>query len=203
MMSISTESMSLIELRSATKAYGDKVIIKDYDKTFSPGTLTILKGDNGSGKTTLLKICMNKVKLDSGTIRIESGIKWRYMPDYVDLPYADMPLSFIKWMLSIMKVEMDFALLSQLDIDMKHEVSKLSKGNKQKLLLYLALVGMPTVIFLDEPFTALDAKSIKVIKKRLISLLNGGACILISSHDLKPFGKMVYEVIDFDGTNAI
>lgn len=203
MMNISTESTSLIELKNASKSYGDKVILKAYDKTFHPGTLTVLKGQNGTGKSTLLKICMNRVKLDDGIITIKNGIKCRYMPDYVDLPYADMPLGFIKWMLSVMKVQLDMMFLSELDIDMGREVSKLSKGNKQKLLLYLSLVGKPDIVFLDEPYTALDQKSIKVVTKRIKQLIDLGTCVLISAHDLKPFKHTPYEVIDFDEVSPI
>lgn len=198
MMNISIESTSLIEFKNASKAYGDKIILKGFDKCFHPGTLTVLKGQNGTGKSTLLKICMNRVKLDDGDIMIKKGIKCRYMPDYVDLPYADMPLGFIKWMLSVMKVDLDLLFLSELDIDMGKEVSKLSKGNKQKLLLYLSLVGKPDIVCLDEPFTALDQKSIKIVTKRIHQLVSLGTCVLISTHDLKSFKQHPFEVIDFD-----
>ena len=56
MMNTLIESTSLIELRNASKSYGDKVILKGYDKHFHSGTLTVLKGQNGTGKSTLLKI---------------------------------------------------------------------------------------------------------------------------------------------------
>ena len=197
-MNISTESTTLIEIKNAYKTYGSKTILKAYSKTFHSGSLTILKGKNGSGKTTLLKICMNKVMLDQGEIKLKAGLKIRYMPDFVELPYQDLPLNFIKWMLSIMKVRLDLAFLTQLELDLMHEVEKLSKGNKQKLLLYLALVGNPDIIYLDEPFTALDKKSMNVVEKRIHSLVETGTCVIISTHEHKYFKHIDHEVIDFD-----
>ncbi|MDY0209959.1 MAG: ATP-binding cassette domain-containing protein [Acholeplasma sp.] len=195
--------MCLIELKGATKCYGSKQIIHNFDWSFKSGTLTVFKGQNGSGKSTLMKICMERTKLDKGVITVKNNLKCRYMPDFVELPYQEKPLKFIKWMLSIMKVGIDLKLLSELDIDLEHPVEHLSKGNKQKLLLYLALVGRPDVVYLDEPFTALDIKSIKCVEKRIIQLMNEGTCLLVCSHEKNLFKSIKHEVIDFDAFNML
>lgn len=195
--------MSLIEIKEASKRYGDKIIIDNFTKSFQRGSLTVLRGKNGSGKTTFLKICMERVKLDKGYIKTALRLKCRYMPDYVELPYQEKPMKFIEWMLSILKIELDLKFLSELEIDLTHTVDTLSKGNKQKILLYFALVGCPDLVFLDEPFTALDAKSIKCIEKRLVELIKQGACIIVSSHEKNLFKSINHEVINFDEFNAL
>jgi ABC-type multidrug transport system ATPase subunit len=182
--------MSLIELREVSKSYGNKALFRDLSLQFEPGTIHLLVGQNGSGKTTLLKLCMNRIQTDRGQIIHQKNIKCRYMPDLVELPYADRPYTFIAWMLSIMRVPMDLSLLAELDIDMSSEVSNLSKGNKQKVLLYLSLVGKPDVVFMDEPFTALDHKTMKVIIKRIVHMQALGTCFIISTHEPKLFSKL-------------
>lgn len=182
--------MSLIELREVSKSYGSKPILSNVSIQFDPGTIHILVGKNGSGKTTLLKLCMNRIQSDSGKVIHQKALKCRYMPDFVELPYADKPYTFISWMLSIMRVPMDLKWLSNLEIDMSGEVSNLSKGNKQKVLLYLALVGKPDVVFMDEPFTALDTKTMKVVMKRIEYLQSIGTCLIISTHEMKLFSKL-------------
>ena len=182
--------MSLIELREVSKRYGDHTLFENLSLSFDTGTIHLLVGKNGSGKTTLLKLCMNRIQTDSGSIYHQKKLKCRYMPDFVELPYADRPFTFISWMLSIMRVPLDLKWLSELDIDMGSEVSNLSKGNKQKVLLYLSLVGSPDVIFMDEPFTALDDKTIKVVMKRIAYLQAQGTCMIISTHEIKLFSKL-------------
>lgn len=182
--------MSLIELREVSKSYGEKTILKTVSMQFDPGTIHLFVGKNGCGKTTLLKLCMNRIQSDEGTIVHQKQLKCRYMPDLVELPYADRPYTFISWMLSIMRVPLDFKWLSDLEIDMESEVSNLSKGNKQKVLLYLSLVGQPDVVFMDEPFTALDAKTIKTVLKRIALLQSQGTCLIISTHEAKLFSKL-------------
>lgn len=182
--------MSLIELKEVSKSYGNQPLFENVSIAFEKGSIHLLVGKNGSGKTTLLKLCMNRIQSDSGTIHHQSKLKCRYMPDFVELPYADRPFTFISWMLSIMQVPLDIKWLSELDIDMGSEVSSLSKGNKQKVLLYLSLVGLPDVVFMDEPFTALDDKTIKVVLKRIAYLQSLGTCMIISTHEMKLFSKM-------------
>ncbi|MCV2232247.1 ATP-binding cassette domain-containing protein [Paracholeplasma manati] len=183
--------MSLIELREVSKSYGNKSLFQNLSIQFDPGTIHLLVGQNGSGKTTLLKLCMNRIQSDRGEIIHRKSLKCRYMPDLVELPYADRPYTFIAWMLSIMRVPMDLGFLAELDIDMSSEVANLSKGNKQKVLLYLSLVGQPDVVFMDEPFTALDSKTMKVVLKRIATLQSLGTCLIISTHEPKLFSKLV------------
>ncbi len=182
--------MSLIELKQITKSYGTKTLLRDVSIQFEKGSIHLLVGKNGSGKTTLLKLCMNRIQTDSGEIIHQKSIKCRYMPDLVELPYADKPYTFISWMLSIMRIPMDVKWLSELEIDMGSEVSNLSKGNKQKVLLYLSLVGKPDVVFMDEPFTALDSKTMKAVLKRIVYLELQGTCFIISTHEAKFFNKL-------------
>lgn len=182
--------MSLIELKEVSKSYGVKPIIEGVSIQFERGSIHLLVGKNGSGKTTLLKLCMNRIRTDSGEIIHQKNLKCRYMPDLVELPYADRPYTFISWMLSIMRVPMDLKWLSDLELDMGGSVSSLSKGNKQKVLLYLSLVGQPDVVFMDEPFTALDTKTMKVVLKRIETLQSMGTCLIISTHESKLFSKL-------------
>ena len=104
--------MSLIELREVSKSYGNKPLFTNLSIQFNPGTIHLLVGQNGSGKTTLLKLCMNRIQSDRGEIIHQKSLKCRYMPDLVELPYADRPYTFIAWMLSIMRVPMDLGFLS-------------------------------------------------------------------------------------------
>ncbi|WP_147104161.1 sulfate/molybdate ABC transporter ATP-binding protein [Nesterenkonia populi] len=170
-----------IEISQLNKNYGDFAALKDISLSVPSGGLTALLGPSGSGKTTLLRILGGQESADSGTVQIDGK-------DVTVLPAQKRNIGFVfqhyaafKHMsvaknvafgLEIRKVPKDrirqrvdeLLQLVQLSQHGDKLPSQLSGGQRQRMALARALAIDPTVLLLDEPFGALDAKVRKELR---------------------------------------
>ena len=170
-----------IEIQGLNKSYGDFAALKDITLSVPSGGLTALLGPSGSGKTTLLRILGGQESPDTGTVQIDGQ-------DVTVLPAQKRNIGFVfqhyaafKHMtvaknvafgLEIRKVpkaqirERVEELLSLVQLSQHgHKMpSQLSGGQRQRMALARALAIDPSVLLLDEPFGALDAKVRKELR---------------------------------------
>ena len=168
-----------VEMRGVSISKGRKSLLGPIDLTLGTSGFTILLGPNGAGKTTLLKALHGLERLDTGTITWSaSDTVARTKQAYVfqspvmlrrsvraNLAY---PLSI----LSYPKDRMDHAIETWAEriglTDALHRpATRLSGGEKQKLALARALIRDPEILFLDEPCSNLDGRSVKDIEALL------------------------------------
>jgi sulfate/thiosulfate transport system ATP-binding protein len=170
-----------IEVRGVNKRYGDFVALEDIDLTIPTGQLTALLGPSGGGKTTLLRVIAGLETPDSGSVVIE-GVEATSMPvqkrnvGFVFQHYAAFKhLSVAKnvaFGLEIRKrprAEIAAKVSELLELvhlsQFAHRLpSQLSGGQRQRMALARALAIEPSVLLLDEPFGALDAKVRKELR---------------------------------------
>lgn len=170
-----------IEIRGLNKSYGDFAALRDITLSLPSGGLTALLGPSGSGKTTLLRILGGQESPDTGTVQIDGQ-------DVTVLPAQKRNIGFVfqhyaafrhmtvaknvAFGLEIRRVPKaqirqrveELLSLVQLSQHGHKMPSQLSGGQRQRMALARALAIDPSVLLLDEPFGALDAKVRKELR---------------------------------------
>ncbi len=170
-----------IDVSGVNKRYGDFVALEDINLTLPTGQLTALLGPSGGGKTTLLRIIAGLETADSGSVVIE-GVEATRLPvqkrnvGFVFQHYAAFKhlsvarnvafgLEIRKKPKAEIRAKVDELLqLVHLDAFADRLPSQLSGGQRQRMALARALAIEPSVLLLDEPFGALDAKVRKELR---------------------------------------
>lgn len=189
--------MGAIEVNHVSKRYGACQALEEVSLDIQAGEIYGLIGPDGAGKTTLFRILVTLLLPDSGSARIEGldvqrdfmAIRRRigYMPGrfslYQDLTVAEN-LDFFATMFGTTVAE-NYGnieeIYSQIEPFRDRRAGKLSGGMKQKLALCCALVHRPSVLFLDEPTTGVDAVSRKEFWNMLYRIREAGVTILVST----------------------
>lgn len=193
----------MIRITNLKKQYKEAVVL-DVDHLDIPKSQCFgLVGNNGAGKTTLFRIMLDLVRATSGQVLIEDedvakSENWKnkvgsFLDEHMLLSYLT-PDEYFEALRKIHQLSLDDLKL-HLDkfeelfngeiLGKKKYIRDLSKGNLKKVGIAAAMMGVPDIVFLDEPFENLDPSS-QVRLKKLIDQEKSGSKItfLISSHDL-------------------
>jgi sulfate transport system ATP-binding protein len=170
-----------IDINGVTKRFGDFVALDNVNVSIPTGQLTALLGPSGGGKSTLLRVIAGLETADSGTISIEGTDATKLAPQKRNVGFVFQHYAVFKHMtvaknvafgLEIRKRPKD-EIAARVDELLKlvhlsqfsHRLpSQLSGGQRQRMALARALAVEPTVLLLDEPFGALDAKVRKELR---------------------------------------
>jgi ABC-2 type transport system ATP-binding protein len=161
--------METIEIHNLTKDYGQKRGVFDLSLTIKQGEMMGFVGTNGSGKTTTIRSLMGFIKPTSGHAYIEGLETWQhpsevaryvgYVPGEIAFPDFANGTAFLKSQAEFLHLkDLSFAneLVEKLQLDVKANLKRMSKGMKQKTALVAALMNDPKILLLDEPTTGLD-----------------------------------------------
>lgn len=192
--------MTAVKINNVVKTYGKKkeiTALSDISFSVSKGELFGIIGPDGAGKTSLFRILTTLLLADKGGATVDGfdvvkdykAIRQRvgYMPGRFSL-YQDLSvkenLDFFATIFNT-SVEENYELIkdiySQIEPFKDRKAGKLSGGMKQKLALSCALIHRPSVLFLDEPTTGVDAVSRKEFWEMLKRLKEQGITILVST----------------------
>lgn len=190
--------MHTFKVSNLSKSYAKKVVLFDVSIDLVEGHIIGLIGNNGSGKTTLLSILSGFISFENGSFdfnnRKTTHLKFIENVAFInDSPFLPDHLT-VKELLSILLLK-DFKkthepyillenLLDLLSINSDTKISKLSKGQRQRLVLGTLFATDKKIILLDEPTLALDLKGISIFSKIISKLKEMGKIVVISSHDL-------------------
>ena len=170
-----------IEITGVGKRFGDFVALDDVSVSIPTGQLTALLGPSGGGKSTLLRIIAGLEHADEGTIEIEGVDATHLRPQKRNVGFVFQHYAAFKHLsvarnvafgLEIRKTPKDeirrrvSELLELVHLEQSADrlPSQLSGGQRQRMALARALAVEPTVLLLDEPFGALDAKVRKELR---------------------------------------
>ena len=181
----------MITISHISKVFDARSIagLHDISFTINKGEILALMGPNGSGKTTLINIICGKLKADSGTVSIDGR-----MTAFEDKNFNDENVQ--KFLIRENTLEIDddkklqltrdLADIFEFTFQLRQNLSELSAGQLQKVLLASKLVNSPSLLLLDEPFTHLDPHTRKDILKSLFDYIRRqNISLLWVTHDLE------------------
>lgn len=178
--------------------------VNDVGFGIAPGEIFGLLGPNGAGKTTTVKILSGLIRPNSGTVVIEGKDVEKHRFEVLKqigvvlegtrtVIWPLTPLENLAYFGTLKAVprkvlrERSHELLEFIGLSEKKDIQvrKLSRGQKQKLAICIALVADPSVILLDEPTTGLDVQSSRGIKDKLREMAREqGKSVLVTTHDM-------------------
>jgi spermidine/putrescine transport system ATP-binding protein len=178
------ESTPAIELRHATKRYGDAIALNDVSMAIEPGEFFCLLGPSGCGKTTTLNLIGGFIPLTSGELRIEGRTVHDLPPHRRNVNTVFQNYALFPHMTVAANIAFGLRMekLSQAEIGSRtgeylelvgltglgsRLPSQLSGGQQQRVALARALAKRPAVLLLDEPLGALDLKLRKQMQTEL------------------------------------
>ena len=199
----------IFECQYVSKAWGDKVILKDFYYNFARFEKLGIIGNNGTGKSTFVKLLMGLVEPDSGKFDIGETVRFGY--------FSQEGLQFDEQQ-KVIDVVSDVAeninlgggksmTASQLlqhflfTPEQQHNfVYKLSGGELRKLYLCTVLMKNPNFLVLDEPTNDLDIQTLQVLENYLQDF---PGCVIVISHDRYFMDKVVDHILVFKGEGEI
>ena len=191
------ETQNAIEINGLTKCYGKVTALDGVSFDVRQGELFGLIGPDGAGKTTLFRLLTTLLNPDNGTATVDGMdivAEYKqirkvvgYMPGRFSL-YPDLSveenIAFFAALFGV-RVEDNYDLIApiykQIEPFRTRRAGKRSGGMKQKLALCCALIHRPSVLFLDEPTTGVDAVSRSEFWDMLAELKSKGISMLVST----------------------
>ncbi|PCJ24301.1 MAG: zinc ABC transporter ATP-binding protein ZnuC [SAR86 cluster bacterium] len=189
----------LVKAESICKNFGDRRVLEDINLSIKPGQIVTLIGPNGAGKTTLVRIILGLIKADSGTILQAPSLNIGYMPQKVHVE-PTMPLTVARFLkLANKNSDQNInATLQELNIAHleKQQLSIISGGELQRVLLARALLRSPQLLVLDEPAQGIDLSGQAELYQLISEISTQKQCgVLMISHDLHLVMSATDEVI--------
>lgn len=201
----------MIELQSISKTFQKRAVLDDVSLTLDRGARVALVGSNGSGKTTLIRcllgeyVCQGRVAVDGVSPRDDrQAVLARIgfvpqLPPPLKIPVGEL-INFAASVCNSDPKHME-EVAAQLGLDMNvirtQPFVKLSGGQKQKLLIGIALGRESDVLVMDEPAANLDPESRKIFFS-LLSERSKDTVMLMSSHRIDEVAALVNRVVELD-----
>lgn len=204
-----TRGFERAEARMVTKIYGRQRALHRVTLDVKAGRVMGLLGPNGAGKTTLLWLFSTLSAPSSGTMhfgdlppeRAREARGHIGLLSHASLSYGDLTalenVTFFGHLYGAQDAEAEaHRLLVDFGLEdaMNRPAKTFSRGMMQRLGLARALVGKPSLVLLDEPFTGLDRHSTRTVIDRIHALQQGGAIVLMISHDMETTAELADEI---------
>ena len=197
----------VVRTEKLTKAYGRLTALSDVDLRIERGEVFGYLGPNGAGKSTTLRLLMGMLRPTSGTAALFGIDAWSaaatvhrrvgYVPGELALYPRMTGRQHIDYLQNLRRdrdTRYADALATRLDLELGKAVRALSKGNRQKLALVLALMTRPELLILDEPTGGLDP----LVQLEFYAILrehtDSGGTVLLSSHVLSEVQRVADRV---------
>ena len=197
-----------VELDHLCKAYGDKVLLKDFTYIFLKNDRVGIIGPNGSGKSTLMKMIAGWVQPDSGTIEIGQTVKMGYFSQENEAMDESLKvIDYIKNVAEYVQTK-DGSVSASMMLErflfpssvQYTTIDRLSGGEKRRLYLLRILMDAPNVLLLDEPTNDLDIRTLTILEDYLDSFQG---IVITVSHDRYFLDRIVRRIFAFEGNGKI
>ena len=199
---------TILQVSNLIKRFGSLTAVNQVSFEIVEGSCFGLLGPNGAGKTTTIEMMEGIKQPDGGTIRYrgkplgeqfrnEAGIMFQStaLQDFITVREVMRQFSrFYPHSANIDELADRFALHEFLGQDTR----KLSGGQKQRLLLAMAMINQPKILFLDEPTTGLDPQSRRNLWDQVQQVRAQGATILLTTHYMEEAYELCDEIAIMD-----
>jgi len=200
--------MSAVAIEGVWKFFGDYPALRDVTFNVDSGKCLALLGRNGAGKTTLLRILAGLSKTSKGSITIldqdaraetarrQIGVLGHGIGIYEELSAFENLRLFARLygVRDPVKTSMEWLERTGLDRVRDGMVREFSRGMRQRLAVARTFLHDPKLLLLDEPFTALDDRAIKVLQDLLKNALAEGRTVIMSTHQLREALELATDV---------
>ena len=191
---------TFITVRGLSKRFGESTLYQNFDLDLPQGRVTSIFGPNGCGKSTLINIIAGLTPMDAGEVLFDGKTLKETTIGYVFQNYRD---ALMPWKRAIDNIQYPLQiarktraecnrrveeLIASFDVkfDLRRYPYELSGGQQQLVSIMRALAPHPEVLFLDEPFSALDYEMTLFIRDKLQEIfVTTGVTMLLVSHDLE------------------
>ena len=180
--------MNLITVKNLSVTYGLNTVLRGVDFEIELGEIVTIVGPNGSGKTSLLKAIIGAIQPAEGSVILKPRLRVGYVPQRLNFE-STLPITVERFVRLSGKIDqkscisaLETAGVSEL---LKSQMSELSGGQFQRVLLARALLGSPEILILDEATQGLDQPGSASFYRQLETVRHDTGCaVLMISHDL-------------------
>jgi ATP-binding cassette ChvD family protein len=198
----------VIQAKNLSKAYGDKLLIKDLTFSLPPGGIVGIIGPNGAGKSTLFRMIVGEEQPDSGTLEVGPSVKLGYVDQsrdaldpnknvWEEVSGGDDIFYFGKKEIATRSYVGSFAFKGS---DQQKKVGQLSGGERNRVHLAKMLKEGGNVLLLDEPTNDLDVDTLRALEE---SLENFAGCAVVISHDRFFLDRLATHILAFEGDSHV
>jgi len=200
----------VIYAQNLKKSYNHTEVFQDFSISVEQSKITAIFGPNGSGKSTLLNILSGVVTKDSGSFHIENFDHFQF--SYIFQNYRE---SLLPWRTNFENVALPLEIQNKSKQEIRQRVEELQKlfefkfnwesypyelsGGQQQILAFMrALVTKPKVLFIDEPFSALDYENNLRLREHLQKyFLTFKPTILLITHNIEEAVHLAEKIVVF------
>jgi ABC-2 type transport system ATP-binding protein len=208
---VPTSDTPAVEVRDLTIRHGQILAVDELSFTAAMGQVTTLLGPNGAGKTSTVETLEGYRVPTSGKVRVlglDPVADHRSVVRRIGVMLQDGGVATGMRVGEVVHLSASYYddpvdpddLISRLALHERRRTAwrHLSGGERQRVLLALALVGRPKVVFLDEPTAGVDPVGRRAIRAMISELRDSGTCILLTTHDLDDAQHLSDHVIIID-----
>ncbi|GAB5508737.1 MAG: metal ABC transporter ATP-binding protein [Hyphomicrobiales bacterium] len=180
--------MSLITVENLSVRYGANTVLRHVSLSVEPGEIVTIVGPNGSGKTSLFRAIIGALPAAEGKISRKPGLKVGYVPQRLHID-PTLPITVERFLRLTDPVPLDVCVqaLKAAGVPdlLKRQMSQLSGGQSQRVLLARALINRPDILLLDEATQGLDQAGSASFYRQIEAVRNETGCaVLMISHEL-------------------
>jgi ATP-binding cassette subfamily F protein uup len=199
----------VVDAKGVSKAFGERVILKNFSTRILRGDRVAIVGPNGAGKTTLVKVLLGEIPSDAGEVKLGTNLEVAYIDQARAALSPEMTLKDVLTPLGgdqvlvrgqpkhVAAYAKDFLFR---DSQLRQPVRSLSGGERNRLLLARALAQPANVLVLDEPTNDLDMDTLDLLEDLLADY--EGTLILVS-HDRDFIDRLATSTIGLDGRGKV
>ena len=199
---------NVIDSKSISKAYGDKLLFENLEFKLPPAGIVGVIGPNGAGKTTLFRMIMQQEVPDKGEFQVGETVRI----GYVDQQHKEIDLEKTIWEQLTegeeqIKINGKYvnsrAYVAKFNFngsDQNKKIGVLSGGERNRLHLAMTLRQQANVLLLDEPTNDLDVNTLRALEE---GLLNFAGCAVVISHDRWFLDRICTHILAFEGNSKV